>query len=199
MEQPDHPGNVPSRSDRFLRPFFALLSHPRLSPVQITFGFAIVIGGLAAGGAFVFSRLLLWVEEICRLESVTRLETLGPWLILIPAFGGLLVGILIRFFAREARGGGVADVMAAVAREGGRIRPVVAAVKTVASALTIGTGGSAGSIGPIVQIGAGAGSTLGQIFHLPPGGSRPSSPAGRPGGSRPSSTPPSGALCSRWK
>ncbi len=168
MEKPGPPESAPPRDDRFVRLHLGFLSRFRISPVQATFAFAIVIGGLAAGGAFVFSRLLLWVEEICRLESVTRLETLGPWLILIPAFGGLLVGILIRFFAREARGGGVADVMAAVAREGGRIRPVVAAVKTVASALTIGTGGSAGSIGPIVQIGAGAGSTLGQIFHLPP-------------------------------
>jgi len=68
--------------------------------------------------------------------------------------------------AREAKGHGVPEVMEAVALRGGRIRPRVAAVKTMASALTIGSGGSAGREGPIVQIGATIGSTIGQVFRM---------------------------------
>ena len=69
---------------------------------------------------------------------------------LAPVVGGLLVGPLVTWSAREARGHGVPEVMEAVALRGGRIRGRVAVVKTVASALTIGSGGSAGREGPIV-------------------------------------------------
>lgn len=155
----------PTGPGRRFRRFFPRL---RISAVQATFLLAAAIGGASALGAYVFSRLLLLVERICRLESLTRMESLGPWLILLPALGGVLAGTLIYFLARETRGGGVADVMEAVDHHGGRIRPPVALVKTAASALTMGTGGSAGSIGPIVQIGAGIGSTIGRIFRSPP-------------------------------
>jgi CIC family chloride channel protein len=73
---------------------------------------------------------------------------------------------LIYRFAREAKGHGVPEVMQAIALRGGRIRPVVVVVKALASALTIGTGGSVGREGPIVQIGAAFGSTVGQALRL---------------------------------
>jgi len=91
-----------------------------------------------------------------------------PWWqrILIPAAGGLLVGPLIYFFAREARGHGVPEVMKAVALRGGIIRARVVAIKALASALSIGSGGSVGREGPIVQIGSAFGSSVGQLFKL---------------------------------
>jgi CIC family chloride channel protein len=93
---------------------------------------------------------------------------LGIWfLVLVPIVGGLLYGPLVDRFAREARGHGVPEVMLAVAQRGGRIRPIVAAIKSVASALCIGAGGSVGREGPIVQIGSALGSTLGQITRSP--------------------------------
>ncbi len=93
---------------------------------------------------------------------------LGAWFVVgAPVLGGLLYGPLIYFFAREARGHGVPEVMLAVADRGGRIRPQVAVVKSVASALCIGSGGSVGREGPIVQIGSALGSTLGQIVRVP--------------------------------
>ncbi len=168
MRQLGLPDQTPIRVDRLRRPGLAFLSRLRLSPVQTTFAFAAVIGVVSSLGAYVFRRLLLLVEGFCRLGSVTSCQTLGPWLILIPAAGGLLVGPIIYLFAREAKGHGVPEVMAAVLKRGGRIRPAVAIVKTIASAITIGTGGSAGSEGPIVQIGAAFGSTIGQIFRMPP-------------------------------
>jgi chloride channel protein, CIC family len=73
----------------------------------------------------------------------------------------------VQAFAREARGHGVPEVMYAVAERGGRIRPQVAAVKALASAICIGGGGSVGREGPIVQIGSALGSGLGQAVRLP--------------------------------
>jgi len=95
----------------------------------------------------------------------------APWLgryfvVLAPVVAGLLYGPLVYRFAREARGHGVPEVMVAVARHGGRIRPRVAVVKALASALCIGGGGSVGREGPIVQIGSAMGSSLAQLMHL---------------------------------
>jgi CIC family chloride channel protein len=89
------------------------------------------------------------------------------WRLLIPAAGGLVVGPLVYFFAREARGHGVPEVMAAVALRGGVIRRRVVAVKALASAISIGSGGSVGREGPIVQIGSALGSALGQALKVP--------------------------------
>jgi CIC family chloride channel protein len=85
---------------------------------------------------------------------------------LIPAIGGLLVGPLVYFFAREAGGHGVPEVMENVALKGGKIRARVVIVKSLASAICLGSGGSAGREGPIVQIGSAIGSTLGQYFRV---------------------------------
>ena len=87
--------------------------------------------------------------------------------VVIPVIGGLIYGPLIYRYAREARGHGVPEVMIAVANEGGRIRPQVAAVKSVASAICIGVGGSVGREGPIVQIGSALASGLGQWVKMP--------------------------------
>ncbi len=93
---------------------------------------------------------------------------LGPWfVVLAPVVAGLVYGPLVHRFAREARGHGVPEVMFAVARRGGRIRPQVAGVKALASALCIGGGGSVGREGPIVQIGAALGSTVGRVVGAP--------------------------------
>lgn len=95
-----------------------------------------------------------------------------PWLglgffVLIPAIGGLVYGPLIYRYAREARGHGVPEVMIAVADNCGRIRPQVSIVKAMASAVCIGTGGSVGREGPIVQIGSALASSLGQQLKMP--------------------------------
>lgn len=96
-----------------------------------------------------------------------HLPGLGRWFVIgAPVVAGLLYGPLVHFFAREARGHGVPEVMYAVARKGGRIAPQVAGVKALASALCIGGGGSVGREGPIVQIGAALGSTLGRVVKV---------------------------------
>jgi CIC family chloride channel protein len=96
------------------------------------------------------------------------LSALGPWfLLIVPVIAGLIYGPLVYKFAPEARGHGVPEVMYAVAERGGRIPAQVTVVKAIASALCIGSGGSVGREGPIVQIGSALGSTLGQLTRLP--------------------------------
>jgi chloride channel protein, CIC family len=95
----------------------------------------------------------------------------SPWgalIILVPVIGSLVVTFLVINFAPEARGHGVPEVMDAIYYNQGVIRPIVAAVKSLASATSIGTGGSVGREGPIIQIGASIGSTLGQYITMAP-------------------------------
>lgn len=93
---------------------------------------------------------------------------LGMWFVLIvPVVGGLLYGSLVSRFAPEARGHGVPEVMLAVNKLGGRMRPQVPIVKSLASAVCIGSGGSVGREGPIVQIGSALGSLAGQLMRVP--------------------------------
>jgi chloride channel protein, CIC family len=97
-----------------------------------------------------------------------HLAFLGLWVfIVVPVVGGLLYGPLIERYAKEARGHGVPEVMYAVSEQGGRIRPQVTVVKALASALCIGSGGSVGREGPIVQIGSAFASSVGQILKMP--------------------------------
>ncbi|MDJ0356877.1 chloride channel protein [Paenarthrobacter sp. PH39-S1] len=96
----------------------------------------------------------------------------APWLggffvVLAPVVGGLLYGPLVERFAPEARGHGVPEVMYAVSQHGGRIKGRVALVKALASAICIGSGGSVGREGPIVQIGSALGSWLARVFRMP--------------------------------
>jgi CIC family chloride channel protein len=94
----------------------------------------------------------------------------APWgalVILVPVIGGILVTFVVSNFAPEAKGHGVPEVMDAIYYKGGVIRPVVALVKSLVSAIAIGTGSSVGREGPIIQIGSALGSTLGQIIRMP--------------------------------
>lgn len=129
---------------------------------------AVIVGVGTGIGAVAFRYLIRAVEWAGYQWFPSITASLGKaYVIIVPAVGGLLVGLLIFHFAREAKGHGVPEVMEAVALQGGRIRPVVAIVKAFASSLSIGSGGSVGREGPIVQIGSALGSSIGQILRLP--------------------------------
>ena len=128
---------------------------------------AIIVGVATGFAAVFFIRLIEYIQIFFYGGSEKIFPALGRlWIILIPVIGGLLVGPIITKFATEAKGHGVPEVMQALILRGGRIRPRVALAKIIASALCIGTGGSAGREGPIVQVGSALGSSVGQWLHL---------------------------------
>jgi CIC family chloride channel protein len=138
---------------------------------------ALLVGAGAGGGAVAFRYMILGVTYLFTGHrdysavghaSNPLIPGLGIWfVVLAPVIGGLIYGPLVSRFAPEARGHGVPEVMLAVNRLGGRIRPQVPVVKSIASAICIGTGGSVGREGPIVQIGSALGSALGQLLRVP--------------------------------
>ena len=131
---------------------------------------AIAVGLLSGLGALLLRRLIDWVHFLFFDAGADLAARFAPpglrpdWHIIVaPAVGMVIVSAMVRRWAPEARGHGVPEVQFAVLRQGGRIRPRVALVKAVASAISIGSGGSVGREGPIVQIGSGLGSTAGQL------------------------------------
>lgn len=128
---------------------------------------AVLIGGATGVGAFWFYELLEWVTDVAY-NSESGLFG-GHWymLLVLPAVGATAVGVITSNFAKEAKGHGVPEVMDAIYRKGGTVRPRVALAKAAASALTIGSGGSAGTEGPIIQIGAAIGSSFGLFLGVP--------------------------------
>jgi chloride channel protein, CIC family len=135
-----------------------------------------VLTGVIAGlGAVVFRALIALVHNAFFFGKLstfydanvhTAFSAWGPFVILVPVIGSLGVTFLVTHFAPEAKGHGVPEVMDAVYYGKGIIRPVVAVFKSLASALTIGSGGSVGREGPSAQIGSAFGSTMGQLFNM---------------------------------
>jgi len=142
--------------------------------------FMIVMGGIAGAvggyGAVGFRKLIAIASQL-GWGNVTEMEgtdllsmaIAAPfWIKLaIPAIGGLLVGIIVHFFAHEAKGHGVPEVMEAVALKDGRMRTRVVFAKAFASAICIGSGGSVGREGPIIQIGSAISSAIGKFLRYP--------------------------------
>jgi len=137
---------------------------------------AVATGMIAGTGAWAFRMMiglvhnLLFLGEPSFYYDANVHTPASPWgwgVILVPVVGGLVVAFLVKNFAPEAKGHGVPEVMDAVYYNEGRIRPRVAIVKSLASAISIGSGGSVGREGPIVQIGSAFGSALGQFIRMP--------------------------------
>ena len=133
---------------------------------------AVVVGLLGGWGAVGFRYLIGFFQKLSYGSSGNILEALAQcgwaYRLLVPTLGGVVVGPLIYFLAREAKGHGVPEVMDAVALKGGVIRKRIVAVKSLASAMSIAVGGSVGREGPIVQIGSAIGSSLGQMLKVSP-------------------------------
>lgn len=129
--------------------------------------FAVLTGVGAGYGAVVFRWLIHLITRVFFDGGKSVFSFLnGYYILIIPAIGGLFVGIITYFLAPETKGHGVPEVMLAIDKEGGRIRFRVALIKAIVSSLSIGSGGSVGREGPIVQIGSSLGSSMGQIFSL---------------------------------
>jgi len=139
---------------------------------------ALIVGVVTGFGAVVFRGLIGLVHNMSFLGrfsfayDATQFTPASPWggfVILVPVAGGLVVTWLVSTFAPEAKGHGVPEVMDAIYYKRGKIRPVVAVVKSIASAFAIGSGAAVGREGPIIQIGSALGSTLGQVISMTAG------------------------------
>lgn len=127
---------------------------------------SVVVGATTGLASVFFVKLIFAIQDFSYGTVSESLPFIGKWIyVIIPVIGGLLVGPLI-LLAQEAKGHGVPEVMQALILRGGRIRARVAAAKIMASAICIGTGGSAGREGPIIQVGSALGSSIGQVLRL---------------------------------
>jgi CIC family chloride channel protein len=172
---------VPTHPLRWL-PEFLEITRKRIRPQARLLGLSLVVGVVAGIGAILFFTACQVVFH-CTLGALAGYHpatpggeppmfaetttALRPWLlVVIPTIGGLLSGLLVFTVAPEAEGHGTDAAIKAYHHEQGLIRPRVPMVKIIASALTLGTGGSGGREGPIAQIGAGCGSALGTLLGL---------------------------------
>jgi len=126
---------------------------------------AAMIGTLTAFVALAFMATIHYFEDIAENLSPNAMKWMIP---LVPMAGALLAGIIVYYLANEARGHGVPEVMHAIHRNKSRIKLRVAIAKWLSAICTIGSGGSAGAEGPIVQIGSSVGSKFGQLLKINP-------------------------------
>lgn len=139
------------------------------------FVISIFVGIVAGLGAVGFRRLIGFFHNIFFYRTISfAYPTLshaaesvwGPGIIAVPVIGGLMVVYLVNHFAPEAKGHGVPEVMDAIYYQKGAIRPQVVLVKALASSITIGSGGSVGREGPIIQMGAAFAANLSRWISL---------------------------------
>lgn len=146
-----------------------------------------VFVGLITGYGALGLRYLIHLIQVASTQHVAYSLSMVarlPWYqkLFMPAVGGLLVGPIVTFLSKEVKGHGVPEVMESILLRNGMIRPRVVLAKIVASSICIGSGGSSGREGPIVQIGSAIGSMIGQWFQLPPEKLRTLVAAGAAGG-----------------
>lgn len=129
--------------------------------------------GLAAGiAAYILYGLIAVITNLVyfhhfgfKLPNITT-NTLGWWVLIVPAIGGLIVGIMAKYGSDKIRGHGIPEAMEAVIVNKSRIAPRVALLKPISAAIAIGTGGPFGAEGPIIMTGGALGSIVGQILHM---------------------------------
>lgn len=150
---------------RFRQRLHANIERMRTTDQVFMISAAAIIGVLGSAGAIAFRWLIGTIEFLAWGGGIPDVSSaVTPLIVGVPAAGGLIVGVLIYFSTREARG--LPDVMESVALRGGRIRPRVAVEASMATAISIGTGLSVGREGPIAQIGAALGSAFGQLSRV---------------------------------
>jgi CIC family chloride channel protein len=127
-----------------------------------------LIAGLVAYALYkligLFTNLFFFHEWSTTFRSVGS-HHLGAWVILVPVFGGLVVGVMAKYGSSKIKGHGIPEAMEAVLTNRSRIEPKVAILKPISAAIAIGTGGPFGAEGPIIQTGGAIGSLVGQVLH----------------------------------
>lgn len=135
-------------------------------------GMALVVGCGGVGSAWVLVKLialmtnLAWFGRFSFAHTTPGQAVIGPWMVLVPALGGIIVGLMARFGSEKIRGHGIPEAIEAILIGGSRMDPKVAVLKPLSSAISIGTGGPFGAEGPIIMTGGAMGSLFAQCFHM---------------------------------
>lgn len=134
---------------------------------MLTLGLAVLVGVIGGLGAALF-RIMIDAVQMVLVELPKKHIFGDSWVLIVgaPAVGGLIVGTIVYLAAPEAKGHGVPEIIESVNLHGARMRWRVPFAKIIASAVTIGSGGSAGREGPIAQIGGGAASVIAEKMGL---------------------------------
>lgn len=135
-------------------------------------GFAIIIGLLSTMSAWCLVNLIALISNMVfyqrfstELISIAH-HHLGAWVIIIPAIGGLVIGLMARYGSEKIRGHGIPEALEAILFGQSKMSLRVAILKPLSSAISIGTGGPFGAEGPIIMTGGAVGSLFAQLFHL---------------------------------
>ena len=138
-----------------------LVTIKREGPTQIQFWFIALIVGIAAGFAALGFRLAVdWLQSaLYQANDVSRLHSEATklhWyhIVLIPACGGLIVGLILHYFTEDGRSRSVADVIEGAALKEGRVQVRRGFASAAASLVTLSSGGSTGREGPVVHMAA---------------------------------------------
>ena len=129
------------------------------------------VGILAGFVAFALYKLiglftnLVFYHRLSAEFLSARHNHLGPWVILMPVIGGIIIGFMAKYGTDKIKGHGIPEAMEAVLTNRSRIQPRVAILKPISAAIAIGTGGPFGAEGPIIQTGGALGSLVGQVLH----------------------------------
>src|SRR3990172_1715950 len=149
------------------RTLLDLASNPHIPQGAYLVTISVAVGLATALSCVLFLSVLKWITWLSFEAWQPALSPFGPYLTFLPpALGGLVLGFGVYRIAREARTFDVPDVMEAIALKGGRISGFVSAMRGLSVTVTLGSGGSGGQIGPVVQLGAGVGSKIGQFLKM---------------------------------
>lgn len=174
MKNPHHPGGIPISPS-----LYSMDNDPANSENSLSKNRLIRISALsvmvAAAISLIAKLLVILINMVTNLSFFGALDTayhspagnhLGLWVIIIPAIGGVLVGLMALFGSKAIRGHGIPEAMEQILTNQSRIKPSIALLKPISSAIAIGTGGPFGAEGPIIATGGALGSTLGQLFKI---------------------------------
>jgi CIC family chloride channel protein len=141
----------------------------RVIPISLL---AIGIGVISTFVAWVLLKLIGLITNIAYYHRLDASfvspagNQLGPWAILVPVIGSLIIGFMARYGSERIRGHGIPEAIESILMDGSRVRPRLAVLKPISAAISIGTGGPFGAEGPIIMTGGAFGSMIGQFFHL---------------------------------
>jgi len=134
--------------------------------------FAFVIGVISSAGAWFllaairFFTNLFFYQTLSLADRSPAENHLGAWVIVVPALGGLIVGLMSRYGSEKIRGHGIPEALEAILYGKSLMSPKIAVLKPLSSGIVIGSGGPFGAEGPIIMTGGASASLLAQAFHL---------------------------------